>query len=97
METFSIGLATDCHLDDDFFELIEKAAHFRGLTTYKIFPDNLNESLFNIEHNNIRYLTFYDRASDTSTQFLKLYSALIQEKISWAPQKCKQTDNRQRA
>ena len=83
MEIFSIGLATDCHLDDDFFDLIEKAAHVKGLTTYKIYPDNLDDVLFNIANNTIRFLTFYDRASDTSPQFLRLYSAQTNEQISY--------------
>ena len=81
MDIFNIGLATDCHLDDDFFELIEKAAHVRGLTTYKIYPDNLDDTLYNIANNTLRFLTFYDRASDTSPQFLRLYSAHTTEQM----------------
>ena len=81
MKIYSIGLATDCQLDDDFFELIEKAAHLRGLDTYVVNPFNLEETLFQIENNQIRFLAYYDRASDTSTKFLKIYSMLSKDRI----------------
>jgi hypothetical protein len=81
MVIYSIGLATDCTLDDDFFELMEQAAKIRGITTYKVYPYNLDETLFRIKNNQIHFLTYYDRASDTSTQFLKLNSALSTNKV----------------
>ena len=48
MKTYSIGLATDCPLDEDFFELIEKSAQEQGLSTYLIHPFNLEETISGI-------------------------------------------------
>ena len=59
MEIYSIGLAIDCPLDDEFFELIERTAHSRGLTTYKVLPYNLEETLLRFQNNQIRFRSFY--------------------------------------
>ena len=77
MEIYSIGLATDCHLDGDFFELIEKAAFNKGLTTYNVNPHNIDETVFQILNHQIGFKTFYDRAADSSEQFLKLYKVFL--------------------
>ena len=81
MEIYSIGLATDWPLDDDFFEIIEQVAHNRGLTTYIVYPFNLDETISRIRNNEIRFLSYYDRASDTSPQFLKIYPAMTENKV----------------
>jgi hypothetical protein len=83
MKVYSIGLATDCQLDNNFFELIEKAAQNKGLTTYKVNTYNIDETIFQIENHQIGFLTFYDRASDSSDQFLRLYPALIEHQTTF--------------
>jgi hypothetical protein len=81
MEIYSIGLASDCQLDDDFFDLLEMVAQKKGLATYRVYPYNLEETLLRIHDKQIRFLAFYDRASDTSSQFLKIYSAISDDQI----------------
>jgi hypothetical protein len=81
MKTYTIGMASDCPLDDDFFKLIEKVAHSRGLTSYIIYPFNVDETIFQLKNNQIRFLSFYDRASDTSAKFLNFYSVFPENQI----------------
>ena len=81
MDIYSIGLASDCPLDEDFFSLIEKIAHKNNLSTYLIHPFNLQETLFLLQNGQIGFLALYDRASDTSTPFRQLYSLLQGDKI----------------
>ena len=83
MKIYSIGLATDCQLDENFFELIEIAAHQKGLTTYKVNEFNFDETLYQIENHQIRFLTYYDRASDSSDQFLRIYPTLIEHQTKF--------------
>jgi hypothetical protein len=81
MKIYSLGLAVDSLLDYDFIELIAQAAQIRDLTTYKVLPHNLNETIYRIQNHQLRFLAFYDRASDTSIQFLKIYSALSENQV----------------
>lgn len=76
MEVFNIALATDCRLDDDFFKIIEANAGRKNLSTYLIYPYNLDETLSKVENNQISFSALYDRASDTSFQFRNLYPLL---------------------
>ena len=48
MKTYSIALTTDSPFDDDFFELIEKSAQELGLSTYLLYPFNLDETISGI-------------------------------------------------
>ncbi len=81
MKIYNLGLAIDSPQDNDFIDLIERAAKLKGLTTYKVVPHNLDETIFRIQNHQIRFLSFYDRASDTSAQFLKIYSALSDNQV----------------
>jgi len=83
METFTIGLATDSAYDDDFINLIEEIAHGRQLTTYKVQAYNLDETLHRLRKKDLQFLSLYDRASDTSPQFLELYSVLPQDRVKY--------------
>jgi len=81
METYHLGLATDCPLDDDFFSHIELVAHRKGLTTYRVHPINLDETLVRIQSGQIKFIFYYDRASDSSTEFLDLYHILCKDQV----------------
>ena len=80
METYHIAMATDCPLDQDFFKILEIAAHKNGLTTYRVQPYNLKETIRQLRSGQIRFLSYYDRASDTSPEFLKRIRLLCHKK-----------------
>jgi len=81
MELYSIGIATDCSLDYDFFAIMEQAARVMGLSTYMVRPHNLAETISRIRDKELNFLAFYDRASDTSPAFLDLYSVLADNQV----------------
>ena len=57
METYHIAMATDCPLDQDFFKILEIAAHKNGLTTYRVQPYNLKETIRQLRSGQIRFLS----------------------------------------
>ena len=81
METFHIAMATDCPLDQDFFKIIETAAHKKGLTTYRVQPYNLKETIRQLRSGQIRFLSYYDRASDTSSEFYDIQTELQDDPV----------------
>lgn len=81
METYHIAMATDCPLDQDFFKILEIAAHKNGLTTYRVQPYNLKETIRQLRSGQIRFLSYYDRASDTSSEFYEIQSELSNNQI----------------
>jgi hypothetical protein len=81
MEIYHLGLATDCPLDDDFFSHIELVAHSKGLMTYRVHPANFDETLVRIQSGQIKFLFYYDRASDSSPEFRDLNRMLHKEHV----------------
>lgn len=74
-------IATDCELDSDFVRMLEQAAQASGLTTYLVKPYNLGETLALLYRNEVAVRFYYDRASDTSPQFLRLYHLMLHRHI----------------
>ena len=69
METFSLGLAWNWIYDSDFIAGIERACTEQGLTTYRIEPANVLETLHRLRSGDIVFHTFLDRASDDDDSF----------------------------
>jgi len=80
-EFYHLAIASDWEYDQDFIQILEHSACENGLRTYIIWPSNLDETIRNIEEENISFSFFYDRASDTSLEFLKLQNLMVDRNI----------------
>lgn len=80
-QAFDFAIATDCEFDADFIQLLEQTARQSNLTTYLIKPNNLEETLEKFSNQDIEFRFYYDRASDTSPDFLKLYNLVIKQQL----------------
>ncbi len=69
METFSLGLAWNWIYDSDFVAGIEQACMEQGLTTYRVEPANVFETLQRLRAGEIAFHTFLDRASGDDDSF----------------------------
>ena len=69
METFSLGLAWNWIYDSDFVAGIEHACAEQGMTTYRVEPSNVLETLYRLRSGEIAFRTFLDRASDDDNSF----------------------------
>lgn len=78
---FNFAIATDCPSDAEYIQLLERAAHQSNLTTYLIKPDNLDETVKKFLNREIEFHFYYDRASDTSPEFLKLYHLVLSQRL----------------
>ncbi len=77
METFSLGLAWNWNYDVDFVSGIEYACAQQRLTTYRIEPANVVETLYRLRSGEIAFHTFLDRASDDDESFEPLVRFLV--------------------
>lgn len=80
-EIFDFCIATDFEYDKDFLELVEETAREYGVTTFIVWPYNLNETLRRLRRGELEFLFFYDRASDSSPSFLKLNALLVEQGV----------------
>lgn len=81
MKRYHLAMALDWEYDQDFIKLLEQAAHKRGLSTYVAWPKNLVETIYHIKNDTLSFRFFYDRASDTSPEFLALHKLMLQKNI----------------
>lgn len=65
-------MASDWEYDADFFKLLEEEAAKEGLTTFTVWSRNLEEVYSRMEKGELSFQYLLDRASDTSSQFVKL-------------------------
>ncbi len=96
MQEYNLAIASDWEYDQDFINLLEFIAHRHNLSTYVIWPSNLNETIQLIQNEDIKFNYLLDRASDTSQDFIKLQDLLKTknvpildrwEKLKWAADK----------
>ncbi|HTR82143.1 MAG TPA: hypothetical protein VMM58_10990 [Bacteroidota bacterium] len=76
MELFSLAIAWNWLYDKDFVAGIELACSRRGLTTYRIEPENVHETLARLRAGALAFNTFLDRASDDDESFEPLVKFL---------------------
>jgi hypothetical protein len=71
-----ICLAADWEHDRDFLSLLDMSLRSRGLSTYVVWPHNLEEVLQALRSGSLGFRFVLDRASATSPEFLELYRIL---------------------
>jgi hypothetical protein len=76
MNTSSLAIAWNWEFDQDFIAGIEHECARRGISTYRVDPANLAETIHSIESGALRFRALYDRASDADTAFLSLVALL---------------------
>jgi hypothetical protein len=78
---YNLCIAADWEYDNEFIKLLEQKALSIGLTTYVVENYNLNETIRLLEKNDLKFDYFFDRASDTSSDFIKLHRLCQEKKI----------------
>jgi len=76
MHLFQLGIAYDTTADEDFIEILEQKSREINLSTYRVMPWNLGETIGLIADGHLGFKSFYDRASDTSPNFYHLYALM---------------------
>ncbi len=93
---FNLSMSINWNYDRDFFKLIERESINYGLSTFIIHQDNLEDTYSKLNDNLLSFNFLFDRASDSSIEFLKLQNILINkgteviekhEKIKWVSDK----------
>jgi len=80
-QIFSLAIASDSEYERTSIELLEQAAREAGLSSYLVDPHNLDETYQKLAGGEIGFRFYYDRASDTTPDFLKLYDLVVQRNI----------------
>jgi len=82
VKTWSLAIAWNWEFDEEFVAGIERECAKRDLTTYRIDPRNLGETLEKLGTGKVLFQAFYDRASDADSAFLPLVR-LMQESANY--------------
>jgi hypothetical protein len=80
-KTYSLAIAWNWEFDQDFIAGIERECHKRDLSTYRIDPNNLNDTMERLRAGSIAFQAFYDRASDADSLFLPLVQIMLESSI----------------
>lgn len=75
-KVYQLGVAWEWEYDFDFVNLIGEKCEKLGVSVYFITPANIREVYKGVEKGDVRFLVYFDRASDTNDDFLKLNSLL---------------------
>lgn len=93
---FDFAVAWNWEYDRDFIYQINDTCLKLGLKPYIVNPFNLSETLQLLKERQIKFLSFFDRASDTDSRFLELTQVLQEhgaffvnhpDKIKWIDDK----------
>ncbi len=76
MRTFDLAIAWNWEFDDDFVAGIERECALRQISTYRVDPHNLQESIRDVEAGRMMFHSLFDRASDADSDFLSLVRLL---------------------
>ena len=76
MRRFDLAIAWNWEFDGDFVAGIEHECASRGVTTYRVDPHNLHETLRELRHGTLAFSALFDRASDSDIRFLDLVALL---------------------
>lgn len=80
-EILDFVIATDFPYDNDFVSLLKLAAYKLDLTFKVVLPENLDATFNALVAGDSEIGFFYDRASDTSPEFIKLHNFMIKHNI----------------
>lgn len=80
MSHYHLAIAYTWEYDQDFIDLIEKIFQQRGLKTYLIKPDNINDVTDLLVNRKLHFSFLLDRASDEDPNFLPVYQILQRRK-----------------
>lgn len=80
-QTYDLAIASDWEYDVDFIRLLEQIARANELRTYVVWRSNLDDTAGQVENGSIAFRFFFDRASDTSLEFLKLQNLMIERNV----------------
>ena len=80
--TFSLGIAWNWEFDADFIYGLEHECAREGLTSYRIEPHNLEETVRRIRIGEISFGAFIDRASDAEEAFEPLAKLVARSKTT---------------
>jgi hypothetical protein len=95
-QVIDLAITLDWEHDWDFVRFVEKEAQAHGLTTYVIWPENLEGVLKRLQKDEFEIQFLFDRASTSSDDFTRLQHALKEkgidileplEKLRWASDK----------
>lgn len=76
---FDLAISIDWEYDWDFARLVEEEAAKLHLSTYIIWPNNLDETYHKISGGELRFNFLFDRASDSAPEFQKIQYLLIEK------------------
>lgn len=81
MRTIGLAIAWNWEFDADFVFGIERECKSRNISTYRIDPHNLDQTINELRLKRLSFRAFFDRASDADTAFLPLVEILRSPKI----------------
>jgi hypothetical protein len=81
VETYDLAAAWCWEYDSDFIGHIDRECLSRGIRSYLIHPGNLSKTLQRIEDKELRFRTFFDRASDQEEAFDRLVEVMKDHRV----------------
>jgi hypothetical protein len=72
LETYHLAIAWCWEYDADFVRYVDRECGSRGVKSYLICSDNLSETIQQVQDGELRFRTFFDRASDQQEAFDRL-------------------------
>jgi hypothetical protein len=81
MKTFDLALAWNWEFDEEFIAGIERECAARRISTYRIEPANLRETIRQLESGEVAFRALFDRASDADPDFLPLVRLIVREQV----------------
>jgi hypothetical protein len=76
LEVYHLAIAWCWEYDADFVRCVDRECGSRGIKSYLISSDNLSETLQQVQDGELRFRTFFDRASDQQEAFDRLVRAM---------------------
>jgi hypothetical protein len=82
---FDLAIAWNWEYDKNFIDRIEEIAHRRGISTYLIHPDNIQNVIEQVRNNSLYFRVLLDRASDVDEHFEPFAELSIQSELHKNP------------
>jgi hypothetical protein len=78
---YYFAIASDWEHDWDFIRLLEENAAKKGISTFVVWPKILEKTIAAVRNGELKFGFYFDRASDTSPEFLQLQQLMILNEI----------------